>query len=212
VGKSAREDQRIAGRAARVEALRGADVRRRRPFMIGGGLFAIGVVVSLAVVALSGGGEGSASNLPSGTKVFTEANHQHVQTHVTYDHTPPAGGAHNAVWLNCGIYSQPVPNENAVHDIEHGAVWITYRPDLSSAGISQLQQFVQAHYDGNELYLVLSPYPRLPAPVVATAWGAQIQLTGPGDPRLASFVAHYIGGGQGGEKGAPCTGGVGKPA
>lgn len=87
MGKSAREDQRIAGRAARVEALRGADVRRRRPFMIGGGLFAIGVVVSLAVVALSGGGEGSASNLPSGTKVFTEANHQHVQTHVTVSYT-----------------------------------------------------------------------------------------------------------------------------
>ena len=144
MGKSARENQRSAERAARVAAARRAEAqRKRRPMLIGGGVIAIGAVVVLAVVALSGGG--GSSSLPSGTKVFTEANHQHVQSHVTYDHTPPAGGAHNPVWLNCGIYSQPVPNENAVHDLEHGAIWITYRPDLSSAGISQLQQFVQAH-------------------------------------------------------------------
>jgi hypothetical protein len=213
MGKSAREDQRAAERAARAEAARRAEVRRRRrPLLIAGALIAVAAVVILVVVALSGGGGGSASTLPVGTKVFTEANHQHVQTHVTYDHTPPAGGAHNPIWLNCGIYSQPVPNENAVHDLEHGAVWVTYRPDLPSSDVSRLQQFVQNHYDGNELYLVLSPYPGLPAPVVATAWGAQIQLTGPGDPKLAPFIAHYIGGGQGGEKGSPCTGGTGKPA
>ena len=212
MGKSARENQRSAERAARVAAARRAEAQqKRRPLLIAGGVIVVAAIVLVAVLASTGGGGGTAQP-PSGTKVFTEANHQHVQTHVTYDHSPPAGGVHSPVWLNCGIYSQPVPNENAVHAIEHGAVWITYRPDLSSTGISQLQQFVQTHYDGNELYLVLSPYPGLPAPVVATAWGAQIQLTGPGDPRLAPFVAHYIGGGQGGEKGALCTGGVGKPA
>ena len=168
MGKSAREDQQKADRAARLEATRRAEVRRRRrPILVGGSLVVVVVLVGLAVLAFSGGGGGT-SSLPTGTKVFVEANHQHVQTSVTYDHTPPAGGAHNAVWLNCGIYSQPVPNENAVHSLEHGSVWITYRPDLPAADVSQLQQFVQDHYDGNELYLVLSPYPGLPSPVVAT--------------------------------------------
>jgi hypothetical protein len=52
VGKSAREDQRVAERAARVEAVRKAEVRRRRrPFLIGGGLIVIGVVVGLVVEA-----------------------------------------------------------------------------------------------------------------------------------------------------------------
>ena len=214
MGKSAREEQQAAERAARLEAAHRAEVRRRRrPFLLGGSMIIVVALVGIAVVAFSGGGGGgSTSSLPPGTKVFVEANHQHVQTPVTYDHTPPAGGAHNAVWLNCGIYSQPVPNENAVHSLEHGTVWITYRPDLPAADVSQLQQFVQGHYDGNELYLVLSPYPGLPSPVVATAWGAQIRLSGPGDPRMASFVAHFLGGGQGGEKGSPCTGGIGKPA
>lgn len=214
MGKSAREDQRQADRAARAEEQRRGEARRKRlPYLIGGTIVAVGVIVGLVLMASSGGGGiGSASPLPSGTKVFTEASKHHVAGTVKYDRTPPAGGDHNVVWLNCGIYSQPVANENAVHSLEHGAVWITYRPDLSAAGVSQLQQFVQSHYSGNQLYLVLSPYPGLPAPVIASAWGAQIHLQGPGDPRLASFVAHYIGGAQGGEPGSPCTGGTGKPA
>jgi hypothetical protein len=143
--------------------------------------------------------------------VFAETNHSHVVGSVHYDRTPPAGGPHNAEWLNCGVYTQPVPNENAVHDLEHGAVWITYRPSLSRFGIAELVKFVVNHYDGAQRYITLSPYPGLPAPVVASVWGAQIRLNGPNDPRLAAFVAHYIGGNQGGEQGAPCTGGVGTP-
>jgi hypothetical protein len=51
----------------------------------------------------------------------------------------------------------------------------------------------------------------LPAPVVASAWGAQLRLRGSGDPRLKVFISHFAGGGQGGEPGAYCTGGIGSP-
>lgn len=209
MGKQARQTRRERERAAEAEAALLAERRRRqRPYWIAGGIAVVGTVIALIVVTSSGGGAGG---LPKGTQVFAENGHQHVTGTVHYDRTPPAGGNHNAVWLNCGVYSQPVPNENAVHSLEHGSVWITYRPDLSADGVQQLQQFVQNHYDGAERHLVLSPYPGLPAPVVASAWGAQIRLTGPSDPRLPAFVSHFIGGGQGGEQGAPCTGGTGTP-
>ncbi|HET9972943.1 MAG TPA: DUF3105 domain-containing protein [Streptosporangiaceae bacterium] len=38
--------------------------------------------------------------------------------------------------MNCGIYDQPVPNERAVHNMEHGAIWITYQPSLPQAQVS----------------------------------------------------------------------------
>jgi len=209
VAKKARLDRRQAERAAAAEAARRAERRRRRrPVVVVGSLIVLGAVIALVMVAASGGGT---SRLPAGTKVFAEPDHRHVTGKVRYDRTPPAGGPHNPVWLNCGVYTQPVPNENAVHSLEHGAVWITYRPDLSLAKVLQLQQFVESHYQGDQRYLVLSPYPGLPAPVVVSAWGAQLRLEGPGDPRLAAFVAHFAGGGQGGEPGAPCTGGTGTP-
>lgn len=182
---------------------------------------AISIVVVLSVGAACGSSTstGSSSNTPSnseggsveprGTQTFPENNHNHVTGTVSYDRTPPAGGAHNAVWLNCGIYDQPVPNENAVHSLEHGTVWITYRPDLPSDEVAQLRQLVSSHYRGAQRYLLLSPYPGLPSPIVASAWGAQLFVQQAGDTRLLQFIEHFEGGGQGGEAGALCTGGMG---
>ena len=207
MGKNARKSRQEMQRAAAQVATTNA-VKKKYRTIAWTTMGAIGIAV-IVLVSLSSGGKGSA--LPRGTLVFSEKDHQHVAGSVKYDHTPPAGGAHNAEWLNCGIYTRPVPNTNAVHDLEHGAVWITYRPSVSPLAIAELQQFVTNHYDGPQRYLTLSPYSGLPAPVVASAWGAQIRLTSPNDPRLAEFVAHFVGGNQGGEQGAPCTGGIGSP-
>jgi hypothetical protein len=62
---------------------------------------------------------------------------------VTYSVTPPVGGQHNATWMNCGIYDKPVPSERAVHNLEHGAIWITYRPSLPQSEVNQLRAFVR---------------------------------------------------------------------
>jgi hypothetical protein len=172
------------------------------------------VVVGLTVAAVAfaaGTTTTGTGSLPTGTQVYTENDHSHVSGTVTYDHVPPVGGAHNPVQLNCGIYTVPVPNENAVHSMEHGAVWITYQPNLPADQVATLQQIVSTHYVGTERYLVLSPYAGIPAPIVASAWGYQLTVSQASDPRLVQFMTQFAGGGQGGEKGGPCTGGVGSP-
>jgi hypothetical protein len=130
----------------------------------------------------------------------------HQEGPLTYPQTPPAGGIHNPAWQNCGIYDQPVPNENAVHSLEHGAVWITYQPDLPAEAVAQLRDLVSGWN-----YTLLSPYPDLPAPVVASAWGVQLKADSAADPRLTEFISRYHQGPQTPEPGAPCTGGVGTP-
>ena len=178
--------------------------RTRGSGWLWGGLGAV-VAAGILVLAVRG------THLPAGTQTFPEPNHQHVTGNVQYDRTPPAGGAHSAVWLNCGIYDQPVPNPNAVHSLEHGAVWVTYQPSLPQAEVSALRSLVQSKYRGTQRYLILSPYPGDPAPIVVSAWGAQLRLQSQSDPRLAQFIGHFEGGGQGGEPGGPCTGGTGTP-
>ncbi len=175
---------------------------------LGAGIAIVALVVAVvAVAAASSMGNG----LPQGTMVFPENDHTHVSGLVTYDRTPPAGGPHNPVQLNCGVYTSAVPNENAVHSLEHGAVWITYQPSLDQTQVSQLDQIAVANYVGPEKYVIVSPYDGIPAPVVASAWGAQLYLNSGSDPRLVQFIQHYAGGGQGGEPGGPCSGGVGIP-
>src|SRR5690606_38661138 len=84
----------------------------------------------------------------------------HVEGAVDYPQNPPAGGPHNPYWLNCGIYNEPQQNENAVHSLEHGAVWVTY--DASQVGeedIKTLRTYLPSSY------VILSPYEGLPSPV-----------------------------------------------
>jgi Protein of unknown function (DUF3105) len=131
----------------------------------------------------------------------------HTQGDVDYAQTPPAGGAHNDIWQNCGFYDEPITDEVAVHSLEHGAVWITYTPDVPQDEIERLRDLSE----GNDFVLV-SPYPDQGSPIVATAWGKQLSLESAEDSNLERFINAYSQGPQTPEPGALCTGGVGDPA
>lgn len=145
-------------------------------------------VVAYDTTGYPGKGTSPASALP----------HTHVSGPVTYSLTPPVGGDHNGVWMNAGVYTEPVPSVRAVHDLEHGAVWITYRPNLSATQVKELQDFVgkQSLIDesGNaNRFIVMSPWASndLPAPIVISSWGYQLPLTDPNDARLQQFVDKF---------------------
>lgn len=173
---------------------------RRRSLLIWGGattaVLAIAAAVTVAIVR----DQASKPSLDA-VQSFTVPQ-GHVTTAVTYPQSPPAGGEHAPIWLNCGVYDKPVPSENAVHSMEHGAVWVTYRPDLPAAQVEQLRKAIP------DTYAVLSPFSGLQAPVVASAWGRQLTLNGVDDPRLGAFIRAYRQGAQAPEPGAACTGGT----
>jgi hypothetical protein len=144
----------------------------------------------------------------SGSRVrsYSNLSRNHTKEPVDYPQTPPVGGPHNPIWQNCGFYSKPVRNENAVHSMEHGAVWITYAPDLPK---DQVEMFRDIAHSNS--YVLVSPYSDLPSQVVASAWGKQLHLNSADDPRLEQFVRAYQQGPQNPEPGAPCSGAVGSP-
>ncbi len=119
---------------------------------------------------------------------------------------PPVGGIHSGIWQNCGIYDEPVLAKNAVHSMEHGAVWITYQPDLPAGDVDRLRDTVQG-----EPYVLLSPYDGLKSPVVLTAWGIQLAVDEADDDRIATFLERYEQGPQTPEPGATCQDGTGSP-
>ncbi len=144
--------------------------------------------------------------------------HAHVPGPVQYSVTPPVGGNHNAEWMTCGVYDKPVPAERAVHNLEHGAVWITYQPSLPQSEVNQLRAFfgrqtvLSPAGAGGSRYVDLTPYPGLPAPIVVSSWGFQLRLTSPTDPRLQQFVSKFrVSQKYTPEYGATCTGGTGTP-
>jgi hypothetical protein len=125
----------------------------------------------------------------------------HTPDEVDYPQNPPVGGDHADQWLQCGSYDQPVREENMVHALEHGTVWITYDDSVSDADLDTLGAALPPKG-------VISPYAGQQAPVVVTVWGTQLALTGADDPRLDEFVARYGDGGTSPEPFASCEGGV----
>lgn len=163
----------------------------------------VGAVAAVGLVVLVPRGDEAASGAPpQGVQDFEVVSRNHVEGTVPYPQDPPVGGDHAPVWLNCAAYDQPVPNENAVHDLEHGAVWVTYQPDLPQDQVDLLRD---AASDG---FVLASPYPGLTSPVVASSWGHQIHLDSANDERLEQFIRAFRQGPDTPELGAPCTGGV----
>src|SRR5262245_10038941 len=119
----ARDDEKQKKRAAqRAEFERS---KRRSALMRRGA----GVVVVLIVAAVLYDNYAKRQLLRD-VKTATYSAGLHSSGPLSYIESPPIGGAHNVVWQNCGIYEMPIHNEHAVHSMEHGAVWITYRPGL----------------------------------------------------------------------------------
>ena len=145
----------------------------------------------------------AASKPIAGVQTVAGFTRNHTSKRDSYMRVPPMGGDHAPDFTNCGIYSTPVDDWRAVHSLEHGAVWITYRPNLP-----QNQIAVLINQAKTRPYEILSPFPGLPAAVVASAWGKQLKMKSAYDPRLRVFLQAFIQGPQTPEVGAACTGGV----
>lgn len=194
------------GRQGAKAARASASGNQGRLWWFGGGLVLILGVV-LVVVSAQQGREPEVE--PTEVETYEVASAEHVNTPVSYDQTPPVGGPHAQppLWQNCGYYSEPVRSENAVHSLEHGAVWFTYQSDLPEDQIDTLRGLTARSY------VVVSPWDGddLPAPVVASAWGKQKLFESADDPGIVEFRDYFAQGPQTPEPGATCSSGVGSP-
>ncbi|MFB9653496.1 DUF3105 domain-containing protein [Pseudarthrobacter oxydans] len=138
-----------------------------------------------------------------GVQTFADLSRNHVQTAVTYPQEPGVGGDHAPVWTNCGVYTDPINEQRAVHSLEHGAVWLSYRPDLPAADIAALTDLAK-----DKPYVLLSPDKEQNAPVAATAWGTQLTVQNADDTRIPTFIRAYAQSPKAPEPGAACTGGT----
>jgi hypothetical protein len=203
------KQRRAAKREEKLAKFRRQQQVRRRNRRIVAISIPVAVLLSVSAIVLSvvmfpkppSFTAGSSGAVIDGVGKFTNA-FTHVEIPVTYPETPPTGGDHNPTWLNCGVYDQPVPAENAVHSLEHGALWVTYDPSLDAGELGTLRSKLPSSH------VILSPYSDLPAPIVLSGWNVQLMLESADDPRIAPFFEEYWQGDNAPEAGASCTGGV----
>ena len=121
--KTSRQTQRDSARTARLEAVartQRRSARRRTAVIVAASVTAVGLVggTSWAFVGASGSGSSTRNTVAlTGLQTYSGLARDHVTGPVAYPQTPPVGGAHSGTWQNCGVYSAPVPSEEAVHSL-----------------------------------------------------------------------------------------------
>jgi hypothetical protein len=145
-------------------------------------------VITYAVVQVNEANAGRVDSLDDidGVEAFDYTGGDHVTTTVEYEQSPPVGGPHDGNWADCtgSVYDVDIRHENAVHSLEHGAVWITYNPDeLSDDDVDRLAGLVEG-----ESGRMLSPYVGLDAAVSLQSWNHQLKVDSADDERIEQYA------------------------
>ncbi|MFF5566662.1 DUF3105 domain-containing protein [Streptomyces sp. NPDC012623] len=208
-----------AERKARIEEMRRAErirERRSRIITISASAVVVAALVAGGAVLLNKESEkkeeakAAAASPVKGEKSWDaeKLGRNHVTEAVKYPMNPPVGGDHNQVWMNCDgdVYKDPIPNVNAVHSLEHGAVWVTYNDKASDDDVKALGEKV-----GKTTYSLMSPVKDQAGAIMLSAWGKQVTVDSATDSRVNQFFTKYVQGDQTPEPGAACTGGMDAP-
>ncbi|MDT9691883.1 DUF3105 domain-containing protein [Streptomyces sp. P9(2023)] len=200
-------NDKSAARRARAEELRRAERarehrRRVTTFAVSAAILAA-AVGGVGYLVSTGGDDGQSKAAPIvGERTWSDLGRNHVTGDLTYPMTPPAGGDHDPVWQNCDgdVYPTPIRDENAVHSLEHGAVWVTYTNKATAADVKALGERVT-----KTPYSLMSPRTDQASPIVLTAWGHQVGVSSASDSRVGAFLDRYAQGPQAPEPGATCS-------
>jgi len=109
-------------------------------------------------------------------------------SHPEYNSNPPSSGWHYASPARGGFYDEPLPDEQVIHNLEHGDIWIAYHPDISDEARSALESFAGQ-------YVVVSPRFENEGNISLVAWGRvdtfDIENGVVDDSRIKDFISRY---------------------
>lgn len=130
--------------------------------------------------------------LPPG-QFYEAQSREHVAvgaTHPVYNSNPPSGGWHYNAPAQTGIYDKELPDEQIIHNLEHGHIWFAYKPDLVPAQIEKLAEIVKDY--GSRI--IMTPRAVNDSPIAIVAWQYVYKLDAIDEvtePQIRAFVAAY---------------------
>lgn len=125
-------------------------------------------------------------DLPSKGEEVTVMESGHISpgaSHEPYNSNPPTSGNHLASPANWGVYSTPLTDEQAIHNLEHGGIWISYK-DIDDQTQAQLETIAKA----NGGSVILSPRPSNDAKISLASWGRLEKLENYDEAKILEFI------------------------
>lgn len=129
------------------------------------------------------------SNLPG--QLLPDLGREHVSPgHVhTYNSNPPTSGWHLGSPQEWGVYNEEKPDESLIHNLEHGGVWISYRPGISE----EIKEKLAGFYKKYGRKIIVTPRSRNDSDIALVAWTRldKFSVGEYSDERIERFVKAF---------------------
>ena len=112
-------------------------------------------------------------------------NRDHISvgdSHDAYNSNPPTSGPHAgpARW---GFSSEEILDENAIHNLEHGGIWISYK-NIDDDSIEVLEKIAKQ----NSASVIVSPREENDTNIAVTSWGRLMRLDAVNEDLINEFI------------------------
>lgn len=127
------------------------------------------------------------TNEPPPGQFYEAQSRDHIlsgASHPDYNSNPPTGGWHYAAPAQTGIYDKEFPDEEIVHNLEHGHIWISYRPDLAADQVEKLAEIAQSY--GSRIIITLRA--KNDSPIAVVAWQYLLKMDSVDEEQIRNFV------------------------
>lgn len=125
-----------------------------------------------------------------GVEVYDIVGADHIATGTSgsgYNSNPPSSGPHWANPAKNGFYDEPLRDEQLIHNLEHGHIWIAYRPDVSDEVKARLKEITEKE----DWKVVAAPREANDAKIACVAWGRILKMDEPNYQKIEDFIKTY---------------------
>ncbi len=187
------------------------------PIYLIGGLVTVVIAAVALILVLNNGsdntpksGTSDGTNTSTGSTIaiaadpsakvetFDNQGQDHIKPgtkHVPYNSDPPTSGPHFETALPWGVYQQPLTDEYAVHNLEHGGIVMYYdcTKDCESV-INQLTVYGRRYAPNVFTGIMVAPRQNMPdgAKIAVTAWRTRLLLKSLDTTKINEFIKNYF--------------------
>lgn len=116
--------------------------------------------------------DGGRTHIPVGSK------------HDAYFSNPPTSGSHYEQPAAWGVYDHSLQDEQLIHNLEHGGIWISYKPDIDPETKAKLEDLGRQYPQA----VIVTPRQSNPHAIEVASWRRLMDLDSFDRDKILDFI------------------------
>lgn len=161
----------------------------KQGIIIGGiAVVVIGIGILLAIQDSKNNKEAgnNSDNLSIQGQEYENLGQEHIEVgaqHKAYNSNPPTSGPHYVQPADWNFYDNELPDEQLVHNLEHGGIWISYK-DIDERTLEQIK-LIQKSNPGS---VIVTPRAANDSKIVVASWTRLEKMDTYNEPKILDFI------------------------